>query len=191
MGGLVRRIARPEARGKRLFALGVLLLLAVMAFPFRLVRVDGPSMEPTLHHGGLYLMDSAYFKLNGLRRNDVVVIRRGSEVWVKRLIGMPGDTIYIEWAYAVTRTGLVAEVVQIQNSTVQPVGEPARGMWGDTRKVGQDEIFVIGDNLNHSSDSTMGPALAFHLSDIRGVLRHPDLSRDWSYKGRAADHFYD
>ena len=191
MGGLVRRIARPEARGKRLFALGVLLILAVTAFPFRLVRVDGPSMEPTLHHGGLYLMDSAYFKLNGLRRNDVVVLRRGDEVWVKRLVGLPGDEIYVQYDVELDRGGLHEQVLTVQNFTVEPQGEPAQGQWGEKRKLGAGEIFVVGDNLGHSSDSATQRQDAFQLADVKGVLRHGMLSRVWDYKGRPANHYYD
>jgi len=172
---------------------GQLCLLAGLSLllPFRFVRVEGKSMVPTLQDGHLYLLDTFYWKHGGLRRNDIVVLRRGDEMWVKRLVGLPGDEIYLEWAFKDTEEGHRAVVVQLQNFTAHPGGVPARGQWGDRRIVGPDELFVLGDNLNHSTDSTLGPGLMFHVEDVRGVVRHPNFSRVWKYRDRVNTYWYD
>jgi signal peptidase I len=152
--------------------LGVLFIAVLALTPFRPLKIAGSSMHPTLKNGETYLLDQFYWKHGGLRRSDVVVIDRGTENWVKRLAGLPGDQLQI------TRDA-GGWIVNISNLTANPSLQ--RG-GGDLRQVGTDEIFVIGDNLNQSADSTTQEAGAFKLKDVRGVVRTFTLQRDFPFR---------
>lgn len=154
--------------------LGVVLVAVLACTPFRPLKVTGHSMEPTLRNGETYLLDSLYWKSDGLRRMDVVVVNHAGEKWVKRLVGMPGDVLQIE-----TRDD--GWITSISNLTTDP-SQRRDTPFTDTRTVGAGEIFVIGDNLNRSFDSTRPEAGAFRLDDVIGVVRTPSMRRDFPYR---------
>lgn len=154
--------------------LGLALLLVLALVPFRPLKIEGSSMSPTFHSGETYLLDHFYWKLGGLRRGDIVVVEHGEEKWVKRLVGMPGDTLQLRR----TPYGWITEIV---NLTLNPAGF-RRGPGYEIRQVQDDEIFVIGDNLNRSTDSTNQEAGAFKLNDVVGVARTFTFRRDFPFR---------
>jgi signal peptidase I len=153
---------------------GVLLIAVLSITPFRPLKVAGHSMEPTLHNGETYLLDQFYWKPSGLRRMDIVVVRHGQEYWVKRLIGMPGDRLQI----ARRPDGWITEV---RNLTTNQGSERSDDE-PEERVVEPGEIFVIGDNLNRSADSTNQEAGAFKLDDVQGIVRTFTMSRDFQFR---------
>jgi signal peptidase I len=151
------------------------LLAAVLAIsPFRPLKISGRSMEPTLHNGETYLLDQAYWKPSGLRRMDIVVVRHGQEYWVKRLFGMPGDRLQI----ARRPDGWITQVRNLTSD--KAIGSTEDEL--EERLVEAGEIFVIGDNLNRSADSTNQEAGSFKLADVQGVVRTFGLSRDFRFR---------
>ena len=92
--------------------------------------------------------DRFIFKITGLDRFDIVVIKRSSdELWIKRLIGMPNEKIQI-------KDGLVYindEVLVSDTYCDEVILDP--GLASEPIYLGEDEYFVMGDNRNHSSDS--------------------------------------
>jgi len=124
--------------------LSLILFLAINAVSAR-IRVDGYSMEPTLHSGEFVIVNKLAYWLGGPDRGDIVIFhfpRNPEQEYVKRIIGMPGDEVTI-------RDG----VVYVNNN---PVSEPYiksppsyAGAWS----VPEDQLFVLGDNRNNSSDS--------------------------------------
>jgi signal peptidase I len=155
-----------------LIALAFVLALAVS--PFRPLKIQGRSMEPTLKNGETFLLDQLYWRTSPIRRGDIVVVRHNQEKWVKRLIGMPHDELQLTYS----RPNWISRVV---NVTADPSARED-GPFLRTRKVGDDEIFVIGDNLNWSSDSTNQEAGAFKLEDIVGVVRTFTFRRDFPFR---------
>lgn len=157
------------------YTLLALLLAAALALtPLRPLKVSGSSMEPTLSNGETLLLDQLYWRPGGLRRDDVVVVQHGPEVWVKRLVGLPGDTLQI------TREG--RWIARIENLTVDPsLARPDEDL--EIRRVGAGEIFVIGDNLNRSVDSLTQEAGAFRLKDVIGIARRFNFSRRFPFRG--------
>jgi signal peptidase I len=154
---------------------GALLLGALALTPFRTLKVDGQSMEPTLLHGETYLLDLFYWKQGGgIRRDDIVVVHHGSEKWVKRLIGIPGDELQITYAGR-------DWISRVDNLTLNPASR-RQGPNILVRSLGPDEIFVIGDNLNRSADSTTQEAGAFRPEDVIGVVRTFTLRRDFPFR---------
>ena len=109
------------------------------------IKVDGSSMEPTLHHGEFILVSKVNYKLGEPQRGDVVVFgfpRNITQEYIKRVIGLPGERIRIEDG-AVYVNGQELSEPYIESAPVY------NGEW----VVPEDTLFVLGDNRNNSSDS--------------------------------------
>lgn len=118
----------------------------VTVFLFRISPVDGSSMLPTLHNGDQLITTNLHGKLD---RGDVVVIRRNDDTaLVKRIIGIEGDRIDIDFEKA--------EVYLNDELLDEPyINEPTENPLDFTEPVvvPKGHVFVMGDNRNHSDDS--------------------------------------
>ncbi len=109
------------------------------------IRVESISMEPTLKPGEFLIVNKLAYRFGEMRRGDVVVFyypRDPSQRYIKRLIGLPGDTVE------------VADGQVFING--QPLDEPyinAPPAYMGTWQVPEGGIFVLGDNRNRSADS--------------------------------------
>lgn len=144
----------------------VLLLLfgAMAAIHFGAVRlfvVVSDSMEPTLAVGDRILVDSAgrYQRFSVISFQDPTRRHDPDEQLVKRIIGLPGDTVEIDDGEVFVN----GELQLSPNVTSDLIN------WPDTRmRVPIGHVFVLGDNRNNSFDSlNFGPV---RESDISGVL---------------------
>jgi signal peptidase I len=107
-------------------------------------RIDGSSMEPNLHDGEYVIVNRIVYRLHSPERGDVIVFKHeGTREFIKRVIGLPGDTVEVRGSKVLVN-GMPLEEPYL----AQP---PAYAM--EPRKVGQNEYFVLGDNRNNSSDS--------------------------------------
>jgi len=175
-----------EQRGARLLreilevAILTLLLFIIVHLVVQNYRVDGPSMQPTLHNHEYILVDKAQYVFSKPQRGDVVVFqypRDPSEDFVKRIIGVPGDTVSVDANGQVTVDG-----VAINEPYVNDLTNPYQP---NTWLLKPDQYFVLGDNRGDSSDSRdWGPV---PLHDIIGKaalvywpLDDAHLLKDWS-----------
>lgn len=87
----------PAPRRRRVFLgwsiVGLLLLVALARTQFRLVLVKGRSMEPTLTQGSVLLVHTRAYNAALPARGDIVVARLRDEFIIKRVVGLPGETI--------------------------------------------------------------------------------------------------
>ena len=143
------RPERPNLLGILVDILETLLLSVVLFFLINAVsariRIDGSSMEPNLHHGEFVIVSKVNYRLGEPERGDVVVFdfpRNITQEYIKRVIGLPGEEIRIEGGQIfVDGVALVEPYLKM---------EPRyEGEW----IVSEDELFVLGDNRNNSSDS--------------------------------------
>jgi signal peptidase I len=132
------------------------LIYAAVNFATGRFRVEGDSMQPTLHPDQYVLIDKVSYRLNPPQRGDVVVFRYPLDPtrdFIKRVIGLPGETV------------AVANGVVTVNG--QPLDEPyiaAPPNYVNNWSLGPDQYFVLGDNRNSSSDShSWGPLERGHL----------------------------
>ena len=72
----------------------IIFVLLFRTFLYSPIRVTGDSMVPTLLDGDIMILDKIGYRINGLKRFDIVVIKYNNEKIIKRVIGLPGD--YIE-----------------------------------------------------------------------------------------------
>lgn len=140
------------------------LLLAVVAFALiRLAvqnyRIEGPSMEPNLHQGQFLLVNRLAYRLEQPERGDIVVFRHpGSRRrdLIKRVVGLPNEQLEI-----------VRGQVWINGKRLDEPYIPEPGSYSHPpTAIGPDQVFVMGDNRNNSSDSRRWGSLP--LSNIIG-----------------------
>ncbi len=134
-----------------------LLFFAVNLVTAR-IRVEGSSMEPTLHDGELVVVYRLAYRWETPTRGDIVVFRFPLDPerrFIKRIIGLPGDSISVH-------DGLVWV-------NGEPLDEPytsAPPRYSGEWEMQAGEVFVLGDNRNNSSDSQNWGALP--LRDVIG-----------------------
>jgi signal peptidase I len=135
--------------------LSVLLFVGINAVSAR-IRVDGYSMEPTLHSGEFVIVNKLAYKLGDVQRGDVIVFRYPrdpEQEYIKRIIGLPGDEVRIGNGRLYVNDQLIDEPYIA-----------AAPNYNSTWKVPEDSLFVLGDNRNRSSDShNWGPVPFEHV----------------------------
>ncbi|HEU4963509.1 MAG TPA: signal peptidase I [Bacilli bacterium] len=125
----------------------VILALLIRQFLFAIFMVDGESMWPTLNNTERLVVNKIVYDLHKPEYNDIIVFKYPGDTtkdYVKRVIGLPGDTIEIK-DYKVYRNG-----EELHESFI---AEPTSVGEGNTYKVPEGTMFVMGDNRNHSKDS--------------------------------------
>lgn len=109
------------------------------------VRVDGASMLPTLTNGELVIVNKLAYRLGEPSRGDIIVFHfpvDPSQEFIKRVIGLPDDRVSIH-------KGAILINGQRLEEPYLPVTTNYDGDW----TVGDDQLFVLGDNRNNSLDS--------------------------------------
>jgi signal peptidase I len=144
-----------EHRGSRLLrevletAVLTLLLFLVVRLAVQNFKVDGPSMMPTLQNQQLIVVDKAEYYLHPPQRGDIIVFAYPldpSQDFVKRVVGVPGDTVELD------QTGYVyVDGVRLNEPYIEEhySGLPQNKSW----RLGPTQYFVMGDHRDDSSDS--------------------------------------
>lgn len=131
-----------------IFAAVTVVLLCT--FVFRMVRVDGWSMFPTLTDGDFLVSTHMFYEP---QKGDIVVITKPNEIsspLIKRVIATGGDTVDIDFERGeVTVNGKLLEEDYINDLTHY---QPPQGL-DYPLTVPEGEVFAMGDNRNESSDS--------------------------------------
>ena len=127
-----------------------LLIVLIIRFAVENFRVDGQSMEPTLHNGEYILVDKVVYLFHPPERGDVIVFKypQNPQVdFVKRIIAIPGDTISVV-GQTVTVDGVVLNEFYVNKDDPNNPFSSFKN-----HPVGPNEYFVMGDNRSSSCDS--------------------------------------
>ena len=126
--------------------IAVVLAFFIRYFIVELYMVEGPSMRPTLVNSERLVVNKFLYRFKNPERGEIIVFRYPrdpSRDFIKRVIGVPGDTIEI-------KEGRVFLNGQLQNETY--ILEKTRGSFAMVT-VPAGHVFVMGDNRNNSEDS--------------------------------------
>lgn len=141
--------------------LAVVLYFGINAVSAR-VRVDGFSMRPTLQDGEYILINKLAYKFSEPVRGDIVVFKfpvNPEEDLIKRIIGIPGDTVNIQDG-----------VLNVNGVVVDEPYINAPPAYNGTWQVPEGQLFVLGDNRNDSRDSHQWGLLPIENVIGRAVL---------------------
>jgi signal peptidase I len=140
----------------------VLVFVLVRPFVVQAFYIPSQSMVPALMDGDRILVNKFIYRLNHPERGDIIVFDAPPQAlqgdskkdYVKRLIGLPGDTVEIRREVGVFINGqLLRDPPGVprpdEDWPVDDMGEPA----GHPYVVPPGEFFVLGDNRNDSNDS--------------------------------------
>lgn len=133
-----------------LFIFSLAAVLLITTFLFRHSVVEGSSMEQTLFDGEHIIISKLFYKPE---RGDIIVCEDYStslrKPIVKRIIAVPGDTVV--FLNTGTSTSVFVNGVELDEDYVYLDGTDftPSGAW----RVGEDEVFVMGDHRNNSTDS--------------------------------------
>ena len=139
------------------FVICFVCIFLLTNFVVKPVRVDGRSMDPTLEDGEIGLMNVFSAKFQDIERFDVVVVynEEKKENWVKRVIGLPGDTIYAK-DDVVYVNGMPIEEPYLDNDYADSIRLTENYKFTedfDEVQLGEDEYYLMGDNRYASKDS--------------------------------------
>jgi signal peptidase I len=171
--------------------LAIVLFVVINLISAR-VRVEGFSMRPTLDNGQLILVSRVSYEVGDFERGDIVIFRpptypdeeesllrrltgwpnfEGYEDYIKRVIGLPGETIKIENGH-----------VYVDNLELDEPYIAAPPEYNGTWTVPEGQVFVLGDNRNNSSDShSWGPVPMENVVGKAVFIYWP--FNDWSVIG--------
>lgn len=128
----------------------VIIIVAVLLFRHFLyspIRVSGSSMEPTLYDADIMILNKIGYRLNGLKRFDVVVVNYDNEKIIKRVIGLPGEHIEYKDDILYVNGERVEESYDrkiTSDFSLEDLGE---------KIIPEDKYLVLGDNRPISKDS--------------------------------------
>ncbi|MFD1774348.1 signal peptidase I [Paenibacillus rhizophilus] len=169
-------------------AIALILVILIRWLLFKPFIVDGPSMQPNFHTGERVIVNEILYDIRSPQRGEVIVFHVPSEGrdFIKRVIGVAGDTVKVE-GDVVTVNGKKVDETYIQKAIDQ--AHANNQLYNDKNFPNEDfkegtvpkgHVFVMGDNRSDSTDSRMIGYVP--LGDIVGradVIFWPVSDMEW------------
>ena len=158
-----------EILNTSLYLLGVLCIVyLVIHFVGQRTQVQGSSMEPTFSTEDNLIVDKLSYRFHEPERYDIIVfplMQEEETFLIKRIIGLPGETVQIDEEGNIYVDGEVLE----EHYGKEVIANPGRAY--ESVELGRDEYFVLGDNRNNSTDS--------RASSVGNIKRENIIGRAW------------
>ncbi len=136
------------------------IILPIRYFIIQPFMVDGASMEPNFYDKQYLVVDEISYRFNDPDRGQVVVFKNPQntkQYYIKRIVGLPGETIKIKNSEIYIKEVGKKEFVKISELDYLPEDIKTFGNI-DGLELKEDEFFVLGDNRKNSKDSrNLGP----------------------------------
>ena len=142
-----------------IFAVVVAFIVSYILFTQRLQQ--GFSMAPYINDGNIVLVNRLYRNLLPLYKNDVIVFNNNGQDSIKRIYGLPGETVTI------SNGNFYINDIKIDNGNLK---NSLSSNIDQNVKLGDDEYYVLGDNLDSSKDSRFADVGNIKRSDILGKV---------------------
>lgn len=147
-------------------AKAALLVYFLTSYVFVIVQVDGYSMYPTLDDNSRLFVEKISYRFGEPERYDIIPFLYKTDIYyIKRIIGLPGETVRIDNEGNIYINGEIIEDVAVAEDCIF-----APGVAKDSITLGDDEYFVLGDNRNGSMDSRSSDVGLVHRDDIVGKV---------------------
>ncbi|MBR7796448.1 signal peptidase I [Virgibacillus sp. AGTR] len=132
--------------------IAILIAFFLRTFIFATSIVEGESMDPTLQNGERVIFNKIIYILDEPERGDIVIIERPLKNYVKRIIGLPGETIEINGS------NLYINGDKYEQNFLNEEAQRQSGNYGPV-EIPEGNYFVMGDNRAISKDSRNGLGL--------------------------------
>ena len=143
----------------------IALTYVIITFVGQRTMVDGRSMNATLNDGDNLIVEKLSYRFGDPERFDIIVFppqESPKEHYIKRIIGLPGETVQIDAEGKIYINGEVLE----ENYGLETIRNAGRA--AEPITLGDDEYFVLGDNRNNSKDSRSDAVGNVKRSSITG-----------------------
>lgn len=75
------------------YVIVIVIVLLIKQFIITPIKVNGSSMNNTLFDKDIMILDKISYRFTSIKRFDIVVIKKNNEYLIKRVIGLPGETV--------------------------------------------------------------------------------------------------
>lgn len=149
-------------------AMVVLFAYLIIEYAVEKTTMLGVSMETTLNHNDRIIINKLAYIKNDPQRYDVIVFKQSSKEHsyynMKRIIGLPGDTVEILEGVVYINGELLQEEILVEPMHLS-------GLAAEPIVLDEEEYFVLGDNRNASEDS--------RFANIGLVVREDIIGKAW------------
>ena len=145
------------------YVLIIAVALLIKLFIFSPIRVNGTSMYPTLNDGDIMILNEIGYHLNGIERFDIAVANVDGEKLIKRVIGLPGETVEYKDNVLYINGKEVVENFTHANTNDFTLSDI------NCEKIPDNYYFLVGDNRGNSKDSRIIGLI--HKSKIMGKTK--------------------
>ena len=127
----------------------IIVVLLLFVFVMGLQQVVGPSMNPTLEEGNIIVINKLIYRLKDVSRNDIVVISQDEKYMIKRVVGLPGESIEYKDNFVFVngikyKESFLDTNVKTDDFNIKDLGYDI---------IPEDMYLVLGDNRENSLDS--------------------------------------
>ena len=132
-----------------------LIVFLIVVYVVSFEQVIGSSMEPTLKEENIIVVDKLSYKFRKIKRNEIIIFKYDEKYLIKRVIGLPGETI--EYKNNILYIDNEAyEETFLSNVTTEDY---------NTGLIPKNKYFVLGDNRENSLDGN-----DFGLIDEKDII---------------------
>lgn len=140
------------------YVLIIIITLLIKAYIVTPINVVGTSMYPTLKNKDVMILNKYIYKFKDIKRYDIVVIKTKKEYIIKRVIALPGESIYSK-----------NNQIYINGKKIKEKFSHSETKEFDEIKVPKNQYFVLGDNREVSIDSRYYGT--FKKNEIKGKTK--------------------
>jgi len=135
----------------KIVIIAAVIVVPIRYFLFQPFFVRGQSMDPNFENGDYLIIDEITYRFKTPQRGEVIVFKppqNTSQRFIKRIIGLPGETIEIKDGKVIIYTKGEPQILDESNYLVDLLTS------GNIQiTLSEDEYFVLGDNRSFSFDS--------------------------------------